>query len=1344
MNRNDEGDGFGTNPGTARGSGLAGPASTDVSASITATRHSQLIMKTLSFLLVAGLLARFGFAADPLAIGFANPPQETKPWCYWYWISDNISKEGISRDLESMARVGIGEAFIGNIFLDDVPAGKTKVLTPEWWELVAHAIREGGRTGVDIGMFNCPGWSQSGGPWIKPEQAMRYLASSETRVTGPRRFSQKLPTPKDPFQDVAVLAFPAPQSDTESLAAQSPRVTSSPPSTGLAKLLDGDLATAAEFPSGAGQGTNPLVVEFELKAPFTARSLQIIPAEDALGADCELQAAGADGTLQTVRRFKCERSNMAIGVGFMPRGPVTVSFPAIKASKFRLVFTAVHGSGKLRLAEINLSGAARLESFVEKQLGKMHPTPLPMWDTYLWPTQAEPSSATLVVPVGDVRDLSKQLDAGGKLSWDVPAGEWIIQRIGMTPTGMKNSPASPEGQGLEVDKMNRTLAKRHFDAFVGEVLKRVPAADRKAFKRVVADSYEMGSQNWTDGFGGQFKLRYGYDPKPWLPVLSGRLVGSADQSERFLWDLRRLVADRVATDYVGGLRDACQPNGLGLWLENYGHWGFPSEFLKYGGESDRIGGEYWVTGDLGSIECRAASSCANTYGKKFVSAESFTGGPAFQNAPGALKARGDWAFCEGVNHFVLHVYIHQPWEDKVPGINAWFGTEFNRHNTWFEQSQSWVDYLRRCCWLLQQGNRVADVAYFIGEDAPKMTGVRKPELPPGRDFDYINAEVIETKLSVKNGVLTLPHGTTYRLLVLPELETMRPEVLRKVRDLVKAGATVLGPAPSRSPSMEGYPKSDAGVRKLAAELWGGASTTQPGERAFGKGRIVWGRPLEAVLAAQGSATDFEASAPLRFTHRRSGDTDIYFVANPKAMPLSTTAGFRVGNKAPECWWPDSGRIERPVVYEVTNGIVRMPLSFGPHGSMFVVFREPAAPAAKRIVSVAHDGREVLGTQVTPPSAGAGGDSPNEFTFAAWIKPSDETTLVRETNRGVVGMSEKRNDALAAPHGDGFGGSGHAGCGLAVGTNGVCVFEHGANYFAPTLVHATLLSDWTQVAVVYQAGQAKLYLNGALVRTGLKSEHIVHSGAGAGGLAQFRGKLGSFAQFSRALSSSEVGELTRTLSRPDRAGSGPAIQLTGSGGALLALVKQPGNYELTFGDGKRRQLSIAELPASEVLAGPWEVQFMPGWGAPERVVFDPLGDWIQCAEDGIRHYSGKATYRKTFTLPPSQISNAKAQMFLDLGDVRDLATVRVNGKDLGTLWLAPWEVEITDAAKPGENTIEVEVVNVWNNRLVGDAALPVAQRRTLLLAPTVKAGAPLLPAGLLGPVVVRYAVERVIR
>ncbi len=1300
--------------------------------------------------LAATLVSRAG--ATSLEAGFAAPPAQTKPWCYWYWTSDNLSREGITKDLEAMARVGIGEALIGNIFLDDVPAGKVKVLSEEWWGIVEHAIREGGRVGVDIGMFNCPGWSQSGGPWIKPEQSMRYLVSSETRVAGPTRFEQKLPAPDAQFQDLAVLAFRAPLADRDSAAARSLRVTCTPSAEGVMKVLDGDVETTFDLPPGAGSGKHALSLDFEFGQPFTARSLALTPGSGGWSAQCVLEAANDGGEFREVHSFKFDRSNMNIGVGPMPCGPVTVSFPATATKRFRITFTGV--TGKAALAELDLSGAARLESFVEKQLGKMHPTPLPMWDTYLWPTQPEPDSPKLAVPPGEVLDLTAKLSPDGTLRWDASAGDWIILRTGLTPTGTKNSPASPEGQGLEVDKMNRRLAKHHFDAFIGEVLRRMPAADRRAFKHVVADSYEMGSQNWTDGFGEQFKKRYGYDPKPWLPVLTGRLVGSVDQSERFLWDLRRLVADRVATDYVGGLREQCHQHGLQLWLENYGHWGFPSEFLKYGSESDRIGGEFWVTGDLGSIECRAASSCANTYGKAFVSAEAFTGGPAFQTAPWGLKARGDWAFCEGINHFVLHVYIHQPWEDKVPGVNAWFGTEFNRHNTWFEPGKAWVDYLRRSCWLLQQGTRVADVAYFIGDDAPKMTGVRKPELPAGCDFEYINSDVIEQKLRVKNGLLTLPHGTTYRVLVLPELTTMRPEVLRKIRDLVKAGATVVGTPPSRSPSMENFPRCDTEVQKLAREIWGefvvpasaGLAGTPPkggttsGERKFGKGQVIWGKSLDEILASLGVPPDFQSQTKLRFTHRRSGSMDIYFVANPQAREITTTTSFRVGSKAPEFWWPDSGRIDLPAVYDVADDCVQLPLSLGPHGSVFVVFR--TAAARDRVVSVVHDGRVLVDARrAALPADGkqlGGAPAPNSFTMAIWAKPSADTTLLPEQKAGVQGMAEPRNDALFPPHGGDLGGPGHSGCGIAIGRNGVAVFEHGANYFTPLLVHATPLTDWTHVAVVYRNGQPSLYLNGKLAHTGLRSDYVVHAGAGSGasGNSAFRGQLGVF-EVRGTLDEDGIAALMKSMPRPDQPTPGSALRLVrGAKGLIEAQVSQAGIYELWTADGKPKKLEVPSVPEPIALRGSWEVSFTPGWGAPEGVTFDALTDWTKRSEDGIRHYSGQATYRQRFSLPAFGDSNLKPQIVLDLGDVRDMAIVRVNGKQMATLWLAQWQVDITSAVKLGENTLEVEVVNPWNNRLVGDAALPATQRKTFLLAKTLNKDAPLMPAGLLGPVSVR--------
>ena len=1130
--------------------------------------------KQHSLFIALALLSFSSGRAGSMALeeGFTSPPAQTKPWCYWYWVNDNISKEGVTKDLEAMSRIGIGEALIGNIFLKEMPAGKIQVLTPQWWEVVAHTMREGQRTGVNIGMFNCPGWSQSGGPWVKPEQTMRRIATSETRVSGPKRFEGKLASPAEQFQDVAVLAFPAPALDKDSAALKSPSVTSEPPAEDLGKLMDGDLSTNASFPKTAGV-KGPLTINVQMKEAFTARSLQLHPCDEMFEADCELQAADATSNFKTVKQFHFDRANMRTNVEFIPRAPLAISFGAVSAKQFRLILTNVK-SGPVALAEIELSGAPRLEAFVEKQLGKMHSTPLPMWGTYLWPTQAEPDPAAPPTPLDQVRNLSANLAADGTLRWDVPAGDWLILRTGMTPTGMRNSPASPEGQGLEVDKMNRDLAKFHFGKFIGEALRRIPASERKAFKQVVGDSYEMGSENWTDGFDKEFQKAYGYDPLPWLPVLTGRLVGSADASERFLWDMRRLVADKIATEYVGGLREESEKNGLGLWLENYGHWGFPSEFLKYGSQSDRIGGEFWVTGDLGSIELRAASSCANTYGKPFVSAEAFTGGPAFRDAPSALKARGDWAFCEGVNHFVLHVYIQQPWDDKVPGVNAPWGTEFNRNNTWFEQGKTWVDYVRRSCWLLQQGNRVADVAYFIGEDAPKMTGIRKPDLPAGYDFDYINSEVIEKYLGVSNGALTLPQGNAYRVLVLPELGTMRPEVLRKIQQLVKAGATVLGPPPLRSPSMQDFPKCDEEVRKLAREIWGDAPTTAHGEHSYGKGRVIWGKSLEEVLAGLNSKPDFQSPIFLRFTHRHTADSDIYFVANPKAESLTTTASFRAGGRVPELWYPDSGRIEHPAVYRDSEGTVRMPLSFGPTGSICVVFRKKSEANTPSIVSLKRDGAVILAAEDTPP-------------------------------------------------------------------NSQCI---------GTMFPLQLSRD--------------------------------------------------------------------------------------SSGQVLAHAAEGGEYEMQFSDGQTKKLSVAIVAPAIQIDPPWEVSFAPGWGAPEKVTFDSLTDWTKSDETGIKFYSGKASYKKSFELPASALRNPSSALILDLGDVRDLATVRVNGREFPTLGLAPGQLDLTSALQPGTNAIEVIVTNPWNNRLVGDLAVPAAERRTSLTMPTVKEGTELIPAGLLGPVTLR--------
>jgi len=608
-----------------------------------------------------------------------------------------------------------------------------------------------------------------------------------------------------------------------------------------------------------------------------------------------------------------------VHVGPMPLAPVVVSIPPTAGRSFRLKF-----SGTCELKDIRLSSALRNTSVYEKQLAKMCQGPQPSFDHYTWPSQPASAEAGLSIP--EVRNLSSLLKPDGTLEWKVPQGEWIVQRVGMAPTGTKNDPAPAEATGPEVDKISRNPLKQHFEAYVGKLLSSMPEAERKAFKYVVADSFEQGSQNWTDDFAEIFRKRYGYDPLAWLPVLTGRVVQSPEKSDRFLWDLRRLVADRVATEYVGGLRDLSHEKGMTIWLENYGHWGFPSEFLQYGGQSDEIAGEFWPGLHLGRMEVRCASSAAHIYGKQRVWCESYTGGPAFLNTPRELKANGDWSFSEGINQVLLHVYIHQPWEKKGPGVCTWFGTEFNRNNMWWHLGMKpWIDYQRRCTVMLQAGIPVADVAYFIGEDTPKMTGIQQPALPKGDDYDYINAEVSLNRLTVRDGRLVLPEGTSYRLLVLPPGETMRPEVLRKLKALVAAGATVIGPAPKKSPSLENYPKCDQEVEALAKELWG-------------SGKI---RPVTDLQTVLPCGPDVVVPPGVVWKHRSDGNREIYFIANQENKARDEKLSFRVKGKKPELWWPESGKTEPTSAFKLQGDRVEMPLHLEPLTSVFVVFEKPA-------------------------------------------------------------------------------------------------------------------------------------------------------------------------------------------------------------------------------------------------------------------------------------------------------------------------------------------------------------------------------------------------------------------
>ena len=841
--------------------------------------------------------------------GFRSIPDSVQTGVYWYWISDNISKEGVVRDLEAMKVAGINRAFIGNIGIDGIPYGDNKLLSSEWWEVLHAALKKATELNIEIGIFNSPGWSQSGGPWVKSSQAMRYLASSDTIVAGPGRMQLTLPSVGKDEQDVCVIAYPA---SDKPVAEKSWAINKK-----------------------SGQSSSSVLV-FDKEA--TVRTL-IYRVNTPFKTTAKLWVKKG-GKEELLRQFVIDRSNPALNVGFVPYAPVVISLPETSASQFRLEMSEEGEAA----GNVTLTSSPMMERYPEKSLAKMFQTPLPMWDDYLWEKQPAVSDTSLMVSPDAIKNVT-EFSKNGVLDWEVPEGKWVIRRMAMLPTGVTNSPAAPEATGPEIDKMSKKHVAFHFDAFIGDILKRIPEADRKTFKVVVQDSYETGGQNWTDDMISVFKERYGYDPVPYLPVLEGTVVGNPDISDRFLWDLRRLIADRVSYDYVGGLRDVCHQHGLTTWLENYGHWGFPGEFLQYGGQSDEIAGEFWSEGSLGDIENRAASSCGHIYGKRRVWAESFTsGGPAFGRYPYQMKQRGDRFFTEGINSSLLHVYIHQPFEDREPGLDAWFGNEFNRKNTWFSQMDVFTGYLKRCNFMLQRGDYVADVAYFIGEDAPKMTGICTPELPAGYSFDYINGEVLLQRASVEDGRIVLPSGMKYRLLVLPQLETMRPEILQKIKELLQAGACVIGPAPKYSPSLSDYPAADQKVQALASELWGDQTESV---RTIGKGRLFMpATSLQPVLEALNVKPDMRVNSgtPVLFIHRATDEGDIYFISNQSENPVDINPSFRVAGKLPELWNPLTAEIRLLPEFTCADGVTTVPVRLEGFESSFIIFRKKGTPS----------------------------------------------------------------------------------------------------------------------------------------------------------------------------------------------------------------------------------------------------------------------------------------------------------------------------------------------------------------------------------------------------------------
>ena len=477
--------------------------------------------------------------------------------------------------------------------------------------------------------------------------------------------------------------------------------------------------------------------------------------------------------------------------------------------------------------------------------------------------------------------------------------------MGYTSTGTDNPPAPSAARGLECDKLSKKAARAMFDGLMTRLSAAVGPLAGKTLVGTHIDSWEVGSQNWTPRFRQEFRRHRGYDPLRFLPVITGRVVGNLEVSERFLWDWRQTISELLADNYAGQFRALAHRHGLRLSVEAYGD--NPCDDLVYAGRADQPMGEFWSWPPFEvASSCTEMASAAHVYGKHVVGAEAFTATeqPPANTSPPTI---GDWAFCEGINRLVLHRYALQPWThpERRPGMSMGpWGLHYERTQTWWEQSKTWLDYLARCQYLLQQGLFVADICYLAAETAPRRWAQPGDSIErPGYNFDACPAEVVLNRMSVKNGRLTLPDGMSYRLLVLPESQTMTPQLLARIRLLVEAGATIVGPPPAKAPGLSGYPQCDEQVRRLAKEIWGDCDGKTVKEHRFGKGRVVCGKTPQEVMAEAGLPPDFAAQTTtytqsLRFIHKIIGNTDIYFVANRYSQPENGVCTFRVQGRRP--------------------------------------------------------------------------------------------------------------------------------------------------------------------------------------------------------------------------------------------------------------------------------------------------------------------------------------------------------------------------------------------------------------------------------------------------------------
>lgn len=1122
---------------------------------------------------------------------FRSPPDTARPWVYWFIMDGNLTREGITADLEAMRDQGIGGVILMEVNVG-IPRGNVDFMSDEWQRLFAHAVHETERLGLQLTLNSGPGWTGSGGPWITPEHSMWHLVASEKTVKGPTAFSEALPIPqprrpffgegtlpekqeqarKEFFKDVRVLAFPTPQ--------------------GHSRIVDID-----------------------------EKALYIRP-------------------------------------------PYT-SAPGVKSM---------------------LPAPAKFDVLPEEE----------------------------TISPGQIRDITDCLDASGTLTWDVPEGDWTIMRFAATATGANTRPAPLPGMGLECSKMDRDAFDVHAENFIDKLLKAVGKrqTDGKAgWCYFHIDSWEMGAQNYSPAFLEEFRKRRGYDPVPYLPAYLGKIVESLEKTERFLWDVRQTSQELIVENHGIHLREVAHKHDLKLSVEPYDL--MPCCDMTFGAVADVPMCEFWSEGrGFDTVfSCLEAASVAHTRGRPIVAAEAFTSATDnWQQNPKTMKRQGDWAFCTGVNRFVFHRSQHQPLLDRYPGFTmAIYGVHWERTQTWWPLISAYHSYLARCQHLLQQGNAVVDILYLVPEGAPQVftppssalliSGVIKDQR--GYRFDGCDPDTFLKLASVQKGQIAFPNASKYKVLVLPNLETMTLPMLQKIEQLVRDGATVIGMPPKQSPSLQNYPQVDTDLKRLAEKMWDlSRRKTENGLHVYpyGSGRII------------SEIREDEKDRPIRL----AGTKWIWY---PEGNPAHDAPG---GKR----------------FFKTTLQI--------PEGSRIVSAEALATADNDAVVYV--NGQNVFQSKLHQPL--------QKFSFKEFLKPGDNLLEIEAINeesihRNPAGMianfevrilpaNQETPELIHVP-------TSRRWLASQDGNQWENALELGDFGIGPWSV-ADTVSSQDSLYPVYSVTETVLSKQGAPVdfdspdnalrffhrRTDTADYYFV----GNRSENPFRGEV-AFRMTGKQVSiwNPMEGNVYRVSNiREENGQTKFSLALDGAESLFVVFDEQGVNADAPLWE-KPILTPMLELNDD------WQVSFDAKRGGPDAPLqMDHLTDWSKSSLDGVKYYSGIAVYKKTFDCPPSLTEN-KEKVFLDLGNVEVMAKVTLNSKEIGTRWMAPYRLEITKHLKATDNELIVEVANLWPNRLIGDSKLPQNEKITWS---TWDGGyhenSPLLPSGLIGPAMILFCTK----